>query len=60
MYAQPMIGFLNTPKAAANSYLLSMKPRSDTCIPPHGGIDDEESWIFESIENTFYVWGLVQ
>ena len=59
MFGSPMVGWINTPKAAAQSYLISLHGRSDTCIPPLGGIDSDENWIFESLENTFYVWGLV-
>ena len=60
MFGQPFVSWLNTPKRAAESYLLSLHGRSDTCLPPGGGIDDDESWIYESLDSTFYVWGLVQ
>lgn len=60
MFGQPMVGYLNTPKAAAQSYLLSLHGRQDTCLPPAGGIDGDDSWIYESLDNTFYLWGLVQ
>jgi len=60
MFGSPMVGYLNTPQAAKDSWLLSLHGRSDTCIPPNGGIDSDESWIFESLDNTFYVWGLIQ
>lgn len=60
MFGQPMVGWLNTPQAAADSYLLSLHGRSDTTLPPAGGIDGDDMWIYESLDNTFYLWGLVQ
>jgi len=60
VYAQPYIGYLNTPPAAKDSYLLSLHGRNDVTLPPAGGIDSSDAWIFESLDNTFYVWGLVQ
>jgi len=58
MFGAPMVGWLNTPAVAGNSYLLSLHGRSDMCIPPKGGMD-ESGWIYETLSNTFYVWGLV-
>jgi len=59
-FGQPYIGYLNTPEAAKDSYLLSLHGRQDETLPPKGGIDSSDAWIFESVDNTFYVWGLVQ
>jgi len=58
MFGAPMIGWLNTPSVAGSSYLLALNGRSDTCIPPAGGMD-ESGWMYETLANTFYVWGLV-
>jgi len=59
-YGQPMVGWLNTPKEAAGSYMISLHGRSDTTLPPAGGIDGDDMWIYESIPNMFYLWGMVQ
>ena len=55
-----MVGWLNTPEAAAESYMLSLHGRQDTTLPPAGGIDGDDMWVYESVANTFYVWGTVQ
>jgi len=59
-YGSPIIGWLNTPKRAAESYMISLHGRSDTVLPPDGGVDDLDMYIYESMNNTFYLWGSVQ
>lgn len=55
-----MVGWINTPKQTSESYLLSFHGRADTCIPPKGGVDGDNSWVFESLRNTLNYYGLVQ
>jgi polyhydroxybutyrate depolymerase len=57
MCGQPMVGWLNTPALAAESYMLSLHGRSDDVLPPAGGVDGDDMWVYESLNNTFYVWG---
>jgi len=57
---EPLIGGLNTGRAAADSYIISLHGRSDTTIPPAGGIDGSGEWMSESLNNTFEVFGLIQ
>jgi polyhydroxybutyrate depolymerase len=60
MCGQPMVGWLNTPKKAAESYMISLHGRSDDVLPPAGGVDGDDMWLYESLNNTFYVWGVAQ
>lgn len=57
---EPLIGGLDTGRAANSSYIISLHGRSDSTIPPQGGIDGSNEWMSESINNTFYVFGLIQ
>ena len=57
---QPLIGGLNTGRAAKNSYIISLHGRSDDTLPAIGGIDGSNEWMYESLNNTFYVFGLIQ
>ena len=54
---QPMIGWLNTPKKAAEKMMISFHGRDDPTLPPLGGTDSDIMWIYESLDNTFAFWG---
>jgi hypothetical protein len=60
MYGSPTVSWLNTPPRAAESYMISLHGRSDTVLPPDGGIDGLDMYVYESMNNTFYLWGSVQ
>ena len=55
---QPMVGWLNTPLKAAESRMISFHGRDDTIMPPQGGLDGTSEWITESMNTTFWVWGI--
>lgn len=55
-----MVGWLKTPEKAAESYMISLHGRQDTTLPPAGGIDGDDMWVYESEANVFYLWGVVQ
>ena len=57
---QPLIGSLDTGAAAKESHIISLHGRSDRTLPPAGGIDSGNEWMYESLNNTFEVFGLVQ
>jgi len=42
------------------AYVMDMSGRKDGTIPPLGGIDRTGEWIYESVEDTFKVFGLSQ
>ena len=53
-----MVGWMNTPKLAAEKMMISFHGRDDGVLPPKGGIDQDNMWIYESLDNTFWVWGI--
>ena len=54
---EPMIGWLNNTKKAAESMMISFHGRDDGVLPPQGGVDDLGMWIYESLDDTFAFWG---
>lgn len=59
-YGEPVIGYLNTPEGLAESYFLSLHGRQDTTIPPDGGVDGSNEWIYESVDSVMEEWAKVQ
>ena len=57
---QPMVGWINTPEQAAQKMMIGFFGRSDGIIPPKGGVDKDGMWIYESLDETYWVWGLQQ
>ena len=55
---QPMVGWINTPTQAAEKMMISFHGRDDDILPPKGGVDGAGQWIYESLDETFWVWGL--
>ena len=57
----PMVGMIEVDKEEiSDAYIMSLHGRSDTVLPPHGGVDGTNEWIFESLNDTFMVFGLEQ
>ena len=55
---QPMVGWINTPRKAAEKMMISFHGRDDPILPPEGGVDKARQWIYESLDETFWVWGV--
>jgi hypothetical protein len=55
-----MIGWLDTPREAADSYIISLHGRYDVTLPPAGGIDGDDMWMYESVDNMFMLFGVAQ
>jgi poly(3-hydroxybutyrate) depolymerase len=56
---QPLVGTLDTGVEARESYIISLHGRSDGTLPAAGGIDDGGEWMYDSLNNTFEMFGLV-
>jgi hypothetical protein len=57
----PMVGQIKVDKEEIkDAYIISLHGRSDTTLPPLGGIDGSNEWIYESLNDTFMVFGLEQ
>ena len=59
-YGQPLIGYLDAPKALKDTYFLSLHGRQDVLIPAAGGIDGSDEWIYESVDNMVKGWATTQ
>jgi len=58
---QPMVGQIKVDKEEIkDAYIISLHGRTDTTLPPLGGIDGSGEWIYESLKDTFMVFGLEQ
>jgi hypothetical protein len=55
---QPVLGALETGSEVKESYIISLHGRSDRTLPAAGGIDSGNEWMYESLHETFEVFGL--
>lgn len=56
---EPLVGEMKVDKEnIKDAYIISVHGRSDTTLPPAGGIDGSGEWIYESLKDTFEVFGL--
>lgn len=58
--AQPLKGYMSSPKALKGSHLLTLHGREDTTIPINGGVDGYNEWIYNSVEEFTKSWAEVQ
>lgn len=59
LYAQPMIGWLNYSLSNEDANFVSLHGRHDRYLPPAGGLDMYQDWMYESLKSMMYVNGLV-
>jgi len=58
---QPLISYMAENKGQlASDYILSIHGRADKILPPGGGVDGSNAWIYESLDETFDSYGLEQ
>jgi len=58
---EPMVGQIKVDKEEIkDAYIISLHGRSDSTLPPLGGIDGSGEWMYESLNDTFMVFGLEQ
>jgi hypothetical protein len=57
----PLVGRIGVDQEnIQGAYVMAMNGRKDGTLPPAGGIDRTGEWIYESVEDTFKVFGLSQ
>lgn len=57
----PLVGRIGAdPDNFKDAYVISMNGRKDGMLPPNGGVDQSDEWIYESLNDTFLVYALQQ
>ena len=58
---QPLITYLAENKGELKSdSILAIHGKADRILPPAGGIDSANAWVYESLDETFKNYGLEQ
>jgi hypothetical protein len=47
--AQPLTGYMSSPKALRGKSLVTLHGREDKTIPLNGGVDGSNEWIYSSV-----------
>jgi poly(3-hydroxybutyrate) depolymerase len=60
IFGEPAMGDAGTSLKAAESYYISVHGRQDDTLPPNGGADGNDQFIYESERTTHMIWGMAQ
>lgn len=57
---QPLKGYDGAPKELKGANMLIMNARQDDVVPPKGGVDDYNEWIYTPTDTVVAEWAKVQ